>query len=252
MKLEVVNVSKSFGGNHVLKDVNIHLAEGELVSLIGTSGCGKSTLFNIIAGLLHPETGAVYLDGRNVTDLPGQVSYMLQKDLLLPHKTVLDNVCLPLVIRGIGKAEARERAAVYFEQFGLKGYEKKYPAQLSGGMRQRAALLRTFLFSGEVALLDEPFSLLDTITKAEMHAWYLSVMEEIRLSTLFITHDIDEALLLSDRVYVIAGQPGPPSTIVYELTIENRKEKTPEYLLTEEFLAYKRMLLEHGLRKIQG
>ena len=112
MKLEVVNVSKSFGGNHVLKDVNIHLAEGELVSLIGTSGCGKSTLFNIIAGLLHPETGAVYLDGRNVTDLPGQVSYMLQKDLLLPHKTVLDNVCLPLVIRGIGKAEARERAAV--------------------------------------------------------------------------------------------------------------------------------------------
>ena len=119
-------------------------------------------------------------------------------------------------------------------------------------MRQRAALLRTFLFSGEVALLDEPFSLLDTITKAEMHAWYLSVMEEIRLSTLFITHDIDEALLLSDRVYVIAGQPGPPSTIVYELTIENRKEKTPEYLLTEEFLAYKRMLLEHGLRKIQG
>ena len=207
MKLEVKGVSKSFEDKHILKDINLTLQEGELVCLLGASGGGKTTLFHIISGLLHPEQGSVWLDEKEITDQPGRVSYMLQKDMLLPYKTVLDNVALPLVIRGEKKKAAREEAWGYFEEFGLKGYEKKYPSQLSGGMRQRAALLRTYLFSGEVALLDEPFSALDTITRGAMHQWYLSVMEQIRLSTLFITHDVEEAIFLSKKIYIITETP---------------------------------------------
>ena len=130
---------------------------------------------------------------------------MLQKDLLFPFCTIEDNVALPLIVKGVKKKEARQQAGKYFAGFGLEGTQKKYPAQLSGGMRQRAALLRTYLFSGSVALLDEPFSALDMLTKQSVHGWYLDVMEQIRLSTLFITHDIDEAVLLSDRIYLLTG-----------------------------------------------
>ena len=187
-------------GEQVLEDISITLNKGELVSLLGISGGGKTTLFNIIAGLSRPDTGHVLLDGEDVTGCPGRVSYMLQKDLLLPYRTIEDNVALPLIVKGMKKREARELASPYFRQFGLEGTQKKYPAQLSGGMRQRAALLRTYLFSGSVALLDEPFSALDMMTKKSVHDWYLKVMDEIHLSTLFITHDIDEAILLSDRI----------------------------------------------------
>ena len=133
---------------------------------------------------------------------------MLQKDLLLPYQTIIDNVSRPLVIRGEKKAKAREYASKYFDEFGLMGTENKYPHQLSGGMRQRAALLRTYLFSDQVALLDEPFSALDSITKSSMHRWFLKVMEQIKLSSFLITHDIDEAILLSDRIYIMSGKPG--------------------------------------------
>lgn len=202
-KLEVRNVSLAFGDNQVLRDVSIHLKEGELVCLLGVSGGGKTTLFNVISGLLRPDEGQVFLDGEDVTGQPGRISYMLQKDLLLPYRTIEDNVALPLMLRGMKKKEARAQAAALFAQFGLEGTEKKWPGQLSGGMRQRAALLRTYLFSQNVALLDEPFSALDTLTKSSVHEWYLKVMEDIRLSTLFITHDIDEAILLSDRIYLL-------------------------------------------------
>nr|MCR4605800.1 ATP-binding cassette domain-containing protein [Eubacterium sp.] len=229
------------------KDVNLSLNKGEIVSLLGVSGGGKTTLFNIVAGLLSPDEGDVLLDGESIVDSPGRISYMLQKDLLLPHKNIIDNVSLPLVIRGMKKKEAREKAAVYFDQFGLKGYEKKHPYELSGGMRQRAALLRTYLFSGEAALLDEPFSALDTITRNAMHIWYLSVMEDIQLPTLFITHDIDEAILLSDRICILSRDknvPDEPATITNTITIEGREKKTHEYLLTEEFLNYKRKIID--------
>ena len=191
-KLRVENVSVSFDGKTVLENVSIHLREGELVSLLGVSGGGKTTLFNVIAGLLQPECGAVFLNGEDIIATPGKVSYMLQKDLLLPYRTVEDNVALPLILKGEKKEAAREKARALFGDFGLAGTEKLWPHQLSGGMRQRAALLRTYLFSQDVALLDEPFSALDTLTKAAVHEWYLDVMERIRLSTLFITHDIDE------------------------------------------------------------
>ena len=167
-KLKVLGVSKSFDGESVIQDIHIELQEGELVSLLGISGGGKTTLFNVIAGLSLPDQGQVLLDGRDITGRPGNVSYMLQKDLLLPYRTIVDNVALPLLIKGVGKKEAREKAAAYFGQFGLEGTEMKYPGQLSGGMRQRAALLRTYLFSADVALLDEPFSALDHIRKREL------------------------------------------------------------------------------------
>lgn len=240
MKLEVKGVSKSFGGKQVLKDIDIRLAQGELICLLGASGGGKTTLFNIISGLLTPDSGSIWLEGREITGQPGKISYMLQKDMLLPYKTVLDNVALPLQIKKAKKKVAREEAKKHFKEFGLEGYEGKYPSQMSGGMRQRAALLRTYLFSKEVALLDEPFSALDTITKSAMHQWYLSVMEQIRLSTLFITHDIDEAILLSDRIYILAGRPGE---IVDEICIEKERPRTQEFLLTEEFLEYKKKIV---------
>ena len=238
-KLEVQHVSVSFDGRPILRDVSVTLREGELVCLLGVSGGGKTTLFNVISGLLMPDQGRVLLDGEDVTGKPGKISYMLQKDLLLPYRTILDNVALPLVLRGEKRGEARKQAAAHFAQFGLEGTEKLWPAQLSGGMRQRAALLRTYLFSQNVALLDEPFSALDTLTKASVHRWYLDVMERIRLSTLFITHDIDEALLLSDRIYLLTD-----GGIRDEILVKERKPRPEDFNLTPEFLAYKRAILE--------
>lgn len=237
-KLEVRNVSLAFGDNQVLRDVSIHLKEGELVCLLGVSGGGKTTLFNVISGLLRPDEGQVFLDGEDVTGQPGRISYMLQKDLLLPYRTIEDNVALPLMLRGMKKKEARAQAAALFAQFGLEGTEKKWPGQLSGGMRQRAALLRTYLFSQNVALLDEPFSALDTLTKSSVHEWYLKVMEDIRLSTLFITHDIDEAILLSDRIYLLMD-----GRIGEKIVVQEPRPRHVEFNLTPEFLAYKRRII---------
>ena len=239
-KLEVKNVSKSFDGKPVLQDVSITLGQGELVCLLGVSGGGKTTLFNIISGLLQPDQGEVLLDGKDITNMPGHISYMLQKDLLLPYRTVEDNVALPLLLKGVKKKEARLQVSPMFAQFGLEGTQKQYPAQLSGGMRQRAALLRTYLFSQDVALLDEPFSALDTLTKSSIHKWYLDVMEKIRLSTLFITHDMDEAILLSDRIYLLSGSPGE---ITGEIIIREPKPRRDDFNLTPEFLEYKRRIL---------
>lgn len=248
-QLEIKNISKSFENKCVLSDVNLTINPGEIVALLGVSGGGKTTLFNIIAGLLSPDEGDVILDGESIIDKPGRISYMLQKDLLLPHKTVIDNISLPLVLKGVKKKEARETAMTYLDSFGLKGYEEKHPSELSGGMRQRAALLRTYLFSGEAALLDEPFSALDTLTRTSMHEWYLSVMEDIKLATVFITHDIDEAILLADRVAILAPQDRYSgkvrnSTITDIIPIENREKKDKDYLLTEEFLEYKRKIVK--------
>ncbi|MFC2661551.1 MAG: ABC transporter ATP-binding protein [Eubacterium sp.] len=239
-KLQVENVNVSFSGNQVLKDISIHLEEGELVSLLGVSGSGKTTLFNVISGLLKPQKGRVTLNGRDITGKPGQISYMLQKDLLLPYRTIQDNVALPLLLQGMRKKEARQKAAAMFDEFGLAGTERKYPSQLSGGMRQRAALLRTYMFSQDVALLDEPFSALDTLTKTQIHHWYLQVMEKIHLSTLFITHDIDEAILLSDRIYILTGKPGE---ILDEITVNEKKPRGNDFPLTDAFLNYKRTII---------
>lgn len=238
--LKTENISVSFDENKIIQDISIELHKDELVSLLGISGSGKSTLFNVIAGLITPDSGSVFLNDKDITGKSGHLSYMLQKDLLLPYKTIVDNVALPLTVRGVRKAEARRRVLEHFEKFGLSGTEHKYPGQLSGGMRQRAALLRTYMFSDEVALLDEPFSALDAITKDNMHKWYLDIMKQIRLSTLFITHDIDEAILLSDRIYILGGKPG---RIINELVIEQNDVRSPNLLLSESFLAYKKTII---------
>ena len=239
MILQAEHITKAYGDNQVLQDISIHLEEGELVCVLGVSGVGKTTLFNILSGLVLPDRGEILLENEDITGKTGNLSYMLQKDLLLQHKTVLDNVALPLVLKGVKKKAAREQAAAYFKQFGLEGTELKYPSQLSGGMRQRAALLRTYMCGDRVALLDEPFSALDTLTRTAVQEWYLGVMEEIKLSTLFITHDIDEAILLSDRIYIMSGKP---AIISEELVIEEPKQRDGEFLLSDTFLAYKRKI----------
>ncbi len=241
-KLKAENITVSYDGENVIEDISIHLDEGEIVSLLGVSGSGKTTLFNVLSGLNVPDSGRVLLDGEEVTGKTGRMSYMLQKDLLLPHYTVLDNVALPLTVKGEKKKAAREKAAEHFAFFGLEGTEKKYPHQLSGGMRQRAAFLRTYLASEGVALLDEPFSALDTITKTAVHQWYLDIMKEIRLSSLIVTHDIDEAILLSDRIYILSGKPG---RISHEIKVDLPKPRSNALLTKQEFLTIKRKIVEN-------
>ena len=239
--LTVTGVTFAYENTNIIEDINIELHDKELVCLLGASGGGKTTLFNVISGLKKPDQGKVMLDGRDITGQPGNISYMLQKDLLLPYRTIEDNVALPLLIKGENKKAARQKAGELFQEFGLEGTQKKYPKQLSGGMRQRAALLRTYMFSKNVALLDEPFSALDTLTKSDMHLWYLDVMDKIHLSTLFITHDIDEAILLSDRIYLLTGRPG---RITEEIVIREPKPRRKDFNLTEEFLEYKKDILK--------
>lgn len=239
--LTVTDVTLAYENTNIIEDISIELHDNELVCLLGASGGGKTTLFNVISGLKKPDKGKIMLNGRDVTGQPGHISYMLQKDLLLPYRTIEDNVALPLLIKGEKKKEARRKAGELFEEFGLDGTEKKYPKQLSGGMRQRAALLRTYMFSKDVALLDEPFSALDTLTKSDMHRWYLDVMDKIHLSTLFITHDIDEAILLSDRIYLLTGRPG---RITEEIVIREPKPRRKDFNLTDEFLRYKKDILK--------
>jgi ABC-type nitrate/sulfonate/bicarbonate transport system ATPase subunit len=239
VKLRVCGVTKRYGANTVIEDVSLELRDGETVAIIGASGVGKTTLFNVVAGLIAPDAGTVYINDRDITGVAGQVGYMLQKDLLLPYKSVVDNVALPLIIAGEKKGDARKKAAAMFDKFGLKGYEKTYPDGLSGGMRQRAALLRTFFISRDVTLLDEPFSALDALTKTAVQRWYVDMVKELGLSTLLITHDIDEAVSLSDRVMILKGAPG---RLVAEIDIVSR-DGTPDFMLSGVFLDYKREIM---------
>lgn len=241
MKLKAANITKSYNNCNVIQNVNINLDEGEIVSLLGVSGVGKTTVFNILSGLVKPDVGKVFLKDKDITGIPGNVSYMLQKDQLFEFKTIIDNISLPLIIKGVKKEEARSIARSYLDKFGLENYEKSYPKQLSGGMRQRAAFLRTYLFSSEVALLDEPFSALDPFTKYNMYRWYLDIIKDIRLSTMFISHDIDEAILLSNRIYIMAGNPGE---IVAEIKIINKPDDIIKFTLEEEFIKYKKQIIE--------
>ena len=239
--LKAEHITHRYETDNIIEDINLHLIKGEIISLLGVSGVGKTTLFHALSGLIQPTEGRIFLENEDITGKAGHISYMLQKDMLLPYFTILDNIILPKRIKGISKKEARREAEGLLAEFGLEGCGDKYPSQLSGGMRQRAALLRTYLFSNQVALLDEPFSALDAITKSEMHTWYLNVMEQIKMSTIFITHDIDEAILLSDRIYIMSGKPGK---ITAEIVVDKPKPREQGYMLTGEFLEYKKQILE--------
>ena len=187
--------------------ISLELKENQFVSVLGPSGCGKSTLFNIIAGLLKPDEGMILIEGENYIGKTGRVSYMYQKDLLLPWKTVLDNVSIPLVLKGMSKKESRKEASQYLPLFGLENFAQSYPFQLSGGMRQRAALLRTYLFSNDIMLLDEPFGGLDAITKRKMHYWLLGLLEKLHASILSLPM-ISMRLFYLINVFVKTGSEG--------------------------------------------
>jgi ABC-type nitrate/sulfonate/bicarbonate transport system ATPase subunit len=192
----------------VLQDVSLSAAREEFVSLIGPSGSGKSTLLNIICGLMQPDEGDVLLRGQVVAERIGRVGYMPQRDLLLPWRSVLDNVLLGPEVMGRDITQARREALELLPLFGLDGFEGHYPATLSGGMRQRAALLRTFLCHQETVLLDEPFGALDALTRRTMRRWLVDVWARFRQAVILVTHDVDEAIYLSDRVYVFSERPG--------------------------------------------
>ena len=224
-----------------LNNINIDLNDNEFVSIIGPSGCGKSTVFRLITGLEGNYSGDIFINDIKVEESQETVSYMQQKDLLMPWRTIMDNVILPLEIKGIGKKECIETASSQFVEFGLEGFENSYPDQLSGGMRQRAALLRTFLIGSPIMLLDEPFGALDAITRSNMQDWLLKIWQIHKKSVLFVTHDIDEAIYLSDRIYVMSERPGH---IVHELKVDFDRPRTKEILLTEQYLDYKKQLTE--------
>ena len=235
------HIVKCYEGLPVVDDISLELAEQGFISLLGPSGVGKTTLFNSLAGVEKPDAGKVFLRGEDISGVCGKVSYMLQKDLLLEYRTVLDNVILPLLIRGRKKKTAREYAAGFFPQFGLSGYEKKYPRQLSGGMRQRAALLRTCMLANPVILLDEPFSALDAITRRRMQAWYCEIAESMKLSTIFITHDVEEALILSDTIFILNGSPGK---ITHCITVNPCRPRDRSFSVSKEFAQQKQLILE--------
>jgi ABC-type nitrate/sulfonate/bicarbonate transport system ATPase subunit len=191
----------------VLDGVDFNVDEGEFVSLIGPSGCGKTTLLNCIAGLDEPDSGSIEMEGLAASRRLGRVGFMPQKDLLLPWRTVLDNAILGLELMGQPRVEARRRALALTETFGLGGFEDQYPSALSGGMRQRAAFLRTLLVDQDLVLLDEPFGALDAFTRGQMQEWLLSLWGSLGKTIVLVTHDVEEAVLLSDRVYVLTPRP---------------------------------------------
>jgi ABC-type nitrate/sulfonate/bicarbonate transport system ATPase subunit len=220
-----------------LAPITLSIPPGRFVSLIGPSGCGKSTIFNIIAGLLTPSGGRILIDGADATGTIGRVGYMLQKDLLLPWRTVLDNVILGMEIQGRALREARQRALLLLQRYGLAGFEHLYPAALSGGMRQRAALLRTLLLDTDLILLDEPFGALDAQTKLQMQEWLLQLWSDFGKTVIFVTHDIEEAIYLSDEVHVMGTRPGriiETITVAIERPRGRRSTTTPEFLAAKE------------------
>jgi len=226
---------------NALAPVSLTISQGRFVSLIGPSGCGKSTIFNIVAGLLEPTAGRVLIDGVDATGMIGRVGYMLQKDLLLPWRTVLDNVILGMEIQGVPLRAARERALPLLRRYGLSGFEFLYPRALSGGMRQRAALLRTLLFDTDVILLDEPFGALDAQTKSQMQEWLLQLWSDFGKTVVFVTHDIEEAIYLSDEVHVMATRPG---RIVTSIPVMIGRPRPRTVTLTSDFIAIKERCLE--------
>jgi ABC-type nitrate/sulfonate/bicarbonate transport system ATPase subunit len=223
-----------------IEHVDFSLRSNEFVSIIGPSGCGKSTLFNVIAGLITPESGTVHLDGVNIIGKPGSVSYMMQRDLLLPWRSILENVILGPELAGKPLAQSRAAAQTLLRRFGLEGFENAYPAALSGGMRQRAALMRTILLERSVILLDEPFGALDALTRASMSEWLLGIQREFQRTMILITHDPDDAVFLSDRVYVSSPRPMRIAGVV-EVTLP--RDRRRDVTLTPEFAAHKKQVL---------
>jgi ABC-type nitrate/sulfonate/bicarbonate transport system ATPase subunit len=253
VRLEAISLAKTFAGGdggevRALEDVSIHAAPGEFVAVIGPSGCGKSTLFHILAGLEDPDRGEVLIDGTRVDQRLGACAFMPQRDGLLPWRRTIDNVTMGLSLAGVSRAEAHARARPLLERFGLGGFERAWPWQLSGGMRHRAAFLRTVLLGRPAMLLDEPFGALDGITRSDLERWLLGVWQEVGSTVVLITHDVAEAVHLADRVYVLSPRPG---RVAATLRIDLPRPRTPEVLVSSEF-ATQEALLREALREHSG
>lgn len=233
-KLTVINLSKSYKDSHlkVFEDISLIVNKGELVSIIGPSGCGKSTLLDCIAGLAYPDSGNIYIN-----EFP---AYMFQDDVMFPWRSVLDNVCVPLEISRVPKKTARNEAKKLLHKFGLEKFSSYYPFMLSGGMRERASLVRTYLCKKDVILLDEPFSKLDALTRLQIQQWFLQVLQQEQKTVLFVTHDVDEAIFLSDRIYVLSSRPGK---IIKEIKVNLKKPRTAAFLTNKEFIAIKKQII---------
>ncbi len=223
-----------------LADVNLTVAAGEFVALVGPSGCGKSTLLALVAGLEEPAAGTIALHGDAGARRLGRAGYMPQRDLLLPWRRALDNATAGLEAQGVSRRVARQRAHAIFADFGLDGFERAYPSTLSGGMRQRVAFARTVLAGGDLLLLDEPFGALDALTRAGLQRWLLDVWERLKMSCLLVTHDVEEALLLADRIYVLSPRPGH---VQLERRVPLARPRQPEMLAQPDILALKAELL---------
>lgn len=230
--LSLSNIQKSFSSLKVLEKIDLTLYEGELVTILGPSGCGKSTIFDIISGIIKEDAGEVQVNA--------SLGYMQQKDLLLPWKSIEDNIALPLIIQKESEDKISKKLKEYIPIAGLEGFEKHYPDQLSGGMRQRASFLRTLMASEDIMLLDEAFASLDSITKSKMHEWLLSILSNLGSSILAITHDIDEAILLSDRIYLLSEKP---ALVKKEFILDFNQDNKLERRFSEKTLELKKEIL---------
>ncbi len=240
-KLLVDNVTQQFGETYALAATTLDVQEGEFVAIVGPSGCGKSTLFNIVSGILKPTSGSVYLSDQEITGIAGKVGYMLQKDLLLPWKTTIENIVLGASLTRRVTSDDKVAASKMAIRYGLGDFINHYPHAMSGGMRQRVALMRTMAFARDVMLLDEPFGALDSQTRMEMQRWLLSVWTELKSTILFVTHDVDEAIFLADRVVVMSPRPGRIEKI---FTIDLPRPRALETLTQPEFTAIKHDILQ--------
>lgn len=238
--LQVQALRHDFSGAEVLGIDRLEIDEGSFVSLIGPSGCGKSTFLRIVAGVLRATSGSICLAGSPLPSKPGYAGFMPQHDRLLPWRSALDNAVLAADVMGLDRAGSRATARALFERFGLAGFEDAWPDELSGGMRQRLALLRTFLTDRGLLLLDEPFGALDAITRRRMHTWLQEVLAADRRTVLFVTHDVDEALTLSDRILVFSERPG---RIVSDVTVDEPRPRSGSFMTSAEFTDLKAELL---------
>lgn len=217
IRLQLQSVAKSFGSLQVLRDISLHVEQGEFVSVVGPSGAGKTTIFNLLTGAENMSAGEILFDGAALAQAGDVFAFMPQRDALMPWRRMIDNATLGLEVQGMSRKKARKLAEPLFEEFGLAGFEQAYPAQLSGGMRQRAALLRTVIQQRKMLLLDEPFGALDALTRASVQQWLEKMWQGHCWTAMLITHDVREAVYLSDRVYVLSARP---ARVVHEVKID--------------------------------
>lgn len=233
--VSIDSVEMSFGTYVAVQDVNLTVADGEFLAIVGPTGCGKSTILNAIAGLLKPTKGTVSIDGTLISNIQNDIGYLFQQDALLPWKTSIENVELSLMFKGIAVKERRERSMNWLAKVGLKGFEHRYPHQLSGGQRKRVQMAQALIAAPKVILMDEPFSALDIHTRHLMQNELLRLWQEERRAVVMITHDLEEAIALGDRVAILAA--GPRSRVIESFPVElERPRDVAEIKLDPRFM----------------